>query len=463
MPISVFKKTPDEKEHKETQNSRDATAKAQTASAEQIQQEIQKQRQRLEERFDRLEERAEDLNEREDKLRNKENEIEELRQEYLQKLETTASLTQEEAKQQLLKELEQDLTSEMAAKMKEAEEHARSEAKKRAKEIIVEAIQRGATDYIGETTTSIIKLPNEDMKGRIIGREGRNVKALEKATGVDYEIDETPEEIRISSLDPVRREVAKIATEQLIADGRIHPAHIEETVERARKEIEEESLETGRDVAYKVGVPDLPPNILKLIGKLKYRTSYGQNQLEHTLEVVNIAKALAEDVGADVKLTAVAALLHDIGKVKTVEEGQGSHTETGRRLLKKGNFDEEIIHAAMAHHKDEEFKSVEAALVYVADAISGARPGARREDYEAYINRITTLEDIAQSFEGVTETYALSAGREVRVIVKPETINDEEAVVLSHKIAEKIEQEATYPGTVRVNVIREVRAEEVAR
>lgn len=463
MPISVFKKPPDNKEPKEKQKEVEAMSEQQTADAQQIQQEIQRQRQKLEERFDRLEARAEDLNEREDKLREKENQIEELRQKYIQKLESTSSLTQEEAKQQLLKELEQKLTGEMAAKIKEAEKQARSEAKKRAKKIIVEAIQRGATDYIGETTTSIINLPNEDMKGRIIGREGRNVKALEKATGVDYEIDETPEEIRISSLDPVRREVAKIATEKLIADGRIHPAHIEETVERAKKEIEEEALETGRDVAYKVGVPDLQPNILKLIGKLKYRTSYGQNQLEHTLEVVNLAKALAEEVGANVKLTTVAALLHDIGKVKTVEEGQGSHTEIGRRLLKKANFDEDIIHAAMAHHKDEEFKSVEAALVYVADAISGARPGARREDYEAYINRINNLEEIAKSFEGVSEAYALSAGREVRVIVKPEKINDDEAVILSHKIANKIEQEATYPGTVKVNVIREVRAEEVAK
>lgn len=390
-------------------------------------------------------------------------ELEQLRDEYKSKLENIASLTQDEAKQQLLKELEKELQGEKAALIKEAAEKARTEAKKKAKEIIVEAIQRGATDYIGEITTSTITLPNEDMKGRIIGREGRNVKALEQATGVDFEIDETPKEIRVSSLDPIRREIAKIATEQLIADGRIHPAHIEETVERVQKNLEEEMLETGRDVAYKIGVTDLPPNILKLLGKLKYRTSYGQNQLQHTLEVVNIAKALAEEVGADLELVSVAALLHDIGKVKTVEEGQGSHTEIGRRLLKKAGFSEELIHASMAHHKDEEFNSIEAALIYVADAISGARPGARHEDYEAYINRIENLENIAQSFEGVKESFALSAGREVRVLVKPEQISDEEAVVLSHNIAKKIEQEATYPGTVKVNVIREVRAEEVAK
>ncbi len=390
-------------------------------------------------------------------------ELEQLRDEYKNKLENIAALTSEEAKEQLLKEMEKELQSEKAAIIKEAEEKARAEAKKRAKEIIVNAIQRGATDYVAEATTSTIGLPNEDMKGRIIGREGRNVKALEQATGVNFEIDETPKEIRVSSLDPVRREIAKRATEQLIADGRIHPAHIEETVERVVKNIEEEAIETGRDIAYKVGVPDLPPNILNLIGKLKYRTSYGQNQLKHTLEVVNIAKDLAEEVGADVEAVGVAALLHDIGKVKTVEEGRGSHTEIGRKLLKKAGFSENIIHASMAHHKDEEFKSIEAALIYVADAISGARPGARHEDYEAYINRINNLEEIAKSFNGVEEAYALSAGREVRVIVKPEEISDEEAVILSHNIAKKIEQEATYPGTVKVNVIREVRAEEVAR
>lgn len=417
----------------------------------------------LEKKSEGLQRREGAIAARQKTLSRKLSEVESLRREEIAKLEKVATLTRDEAKKRLLTELEKDLKGEIALKIKQTEEEAKKEADRKAKEIIVEAIQRSATDYVAEYTTAKVKLPDEEMKGRIIGREGRNIKALERATGADFEIDETPGEVRISCLDPVRREIAKISLEKLIADGRIQPARIEETVTRIKKDLEKEAVELGRNIAYKVGVSDLPPEILSLLGRLKYRTSYGQNQLEHTLEVVNLAKALAQSVGADVELVKKAALLHDLGKVKTVEEEEGTHTQIGRDILKKHGFDERLIHAAMTHHQDEEFKSIEAILVYVADAISSARPGARFEDYETYLKRVGQLEDIAKSFPGVKESYAISAGREVRVIVKPEEIDDAAVVKLSHDIARKIEREAKYPGIVKVNVIRELRAVEVAK
>jgi len=409
-----------------------------------------------------LEKRADNLEKRQARLLEKEELVEHERAQLEEELQKRAGLTKEEARERLLASLREELVSERARIIKEAEEEAEAVADERAKEILVSAMERAATDYVSETTVTTVKLPNEETKGRIIGREGRNIKALERATGVDFEIDETPGEVRLSSFDPLRREIAKRALERLIAEGRIQPARIEETVKRVKEEFEREIRKAGKDLAYRVGVTGLPNGIFELLGRLKFRTSYGQDQAEHTLEVVNLTRALAREVGAREDLAARAALLHDIGKVKTVEEG-GSHVELGKAILRKFHFDDELIHAAMAHHRDEEFQSIEAALVYIADAISGSRPGARFEDYETYIQRIEQLEKIAKSFEGVADAFAVSAGREVRVLVKPEEISDDAAVTLAHDIAGKIQSEATYPGTVKVNVIREVRAMDMAK
>ena len=447
----------------------DAEEKAQTiiSEAEKKAQGIKERVLEAEERFNRreegLEKRSEALEKRERRLASKEEVVEEKKEQLETELEKRAALTKEEARENLLSSLKEDLVSERARIIKEAEEEVEAEADEKAREILVSAMESSATDYVSEATVSAVKLPSEDMKGRIIGREGRNIKALERATGVDFEIDETPEEVRLSSFDPLRREVAKRALERLIADGRIQPARIEETVARVKEGLGREIRKAGKDLAYQAGVSGLPSGIFDLLGRLKFRTSYGQNQAEHTLEVVNLAQALAREVGAREDLVAKAALLHDIGKVRTVEEERGSHVDLGRAILKKFRFDDELIHTAMAHHRDEKFKNIEAALVYIADAISGARPGARFEDYETYIQRIEQIEDIAKSFPGVDEAFAISAGREVRVLVKPEEISDSEAVVLAHDIAEKVSSEATYPGTVKVNVIRELRASEVAK
>ena len=417
---------------------------------------------RLSRRESLLEQRARALEEREEQLSKKEVELRKEKGRLDAELERRAGLTRKEAERKLLESLREDLVSKRARFIKEAEEAAKLEADEKARDILVSAMERAATDYVSEATVSRVQLPNEEMKGRVIGREGRNIKALEKATGVDFEIDETPQEVRISSFDPLRREIARRVLERLVANGRIQPARIEEEVSRVKRDLEREIRKFGRDLAYKAGISGLPVGILDLLGRLKFRTSYGQNQAEHTLEVVNLARALAREVGAREDLAAKAALLHDIGKVKTVEEGKGSHVEIGRRILKRFGFDEELIHTAMAHHRDEEFRNIEAALVYIADAISGSRPGARFEDYETYLERVEQLENIAKSFPGVREAFAISAGREVRVLVNPGEISDEEAVVLAHDIAARIEKEATYPGTVKVNVIREVRASEVA-
>lgn len=418
---------------------------------------------RLAEKEERLRDREKDLRDREEGVQRAESKLEKDRQRLAQEFEKRASLTKREAKKLLLKKLEKDLVSEKARIIKEARELAKLEAEDKAREILVSAMESAATDYVPETTVSKVELPSESMKGRIIGKEGRNIRAFERVASVDVEIDETPKEVRISSFDPVRREIAKKSLESLIADGRIQPARIEETVKRVRQALDRELRKTGKDLAYKAGVTQLPADILALLGKLRYRTSYGQNQAKHTLEVVNLGKALARETGAREDLVAKAALLHDIGKVKTVEEGAGSHVELGKKILKTHGFSEELIHTAMAHHRDEPFQNLEAALVYIADAISGARPGARLEDYDTYIERIEKLEQTAKEFEGVKEAFAISAGREVRVLVEPEQISDKEAVVLAHNIAEKFEDEATYPGTVKVNVIRELRASDIAK
>lgn len=413
---------------------------------------------RLEEKEERIQDRERGLRSEKKRLQEQEKELEEKSNRLQEELEKRASLTQQEAEDQLLASLNDKLVSEKARLIKESREQAKLEAEEKAREILISAMESAATDYVSEATVSKVELPSEGMKGRIIGKEGRNIQAFERATGVDLEIDEIPKEVRISSFDPIRREIAKRSLEKLIADGRIQPARIEEIVEQVEKGLERELRKAGKDLAYKAGVSQLPPRVLTLLGKLGFRSSYGQNQAKHTLEVVNLAKALAREVGAREDLVAKAALLHDVGKVKTVEEGEGSHVDLGRKILKSSGFSEELIHTAIAHHRDFPFRNIEAALVYIADAISGARPGARLEDYDSYVERIDKLEDIANSFSGVKDAFAISAGREVRVLVEPEKISDDEAVVLAQDIAEKIEKEATYPGTVKVNVIREVRA-----
>ena len=418
---------------------------------------------RLNRRESSLEQRVEALEKREERLLRKESELEKKKERLDTELERRAGLTKKEAEGKLLSSLRESLVAKRARLIKETEEVVELEVDEKAREILVAAMERAATDYVSETTVSKVRLPSEEMKGRVIGREGRNIKALEEATGVDFEIDETPQEVRVSSFDPIRREIAKRSLERLVADGRIQPARIEEVVLRVRGDLDREIRKLGKDLAYRAGVSGLPVGILELLGRLCFRTSYGQNQAEHTLEVVNIARSLAREVRAREDLVVKAALLHDIGKVKTTEEGEGSHIELGRQILKKFGFGEELIHTAMAHHRDEEFRNIEAALVYIADAISGARPGARLEDYETYLERVERLEDIAKGFSGVREVFAISAGREVRVLVNSGEISDDAAVVLAHDIAAKIQDEATYPGTVKVNVIREVRASDTAR
>lgn len=384
--------------------------------------------------------------------------IEELKNKYLSALEKAASLSREDARRMLLKELEQGLEAEKARLIHEAQEKAKAEAEAKAKDILVSAMEHAATDYTVEYTTSRIALPSDDIKGKIIGKEGRNIRTLERVTGVDYDLDEEGE-IRISSFDPVRREIARIALENLIRDGRVQPAYIEQEVEKAKRQIEQDIKREGERLAMEVGLAGLPNGIIELLGRFKFRTSYGQNLAKHSLEMAKLAAYMAKEVGADVEMVKAAALFHDIGKVAT-EEAEGGHAILTRKILERFGFPEKLINAAASHHEDEPMQSVEAVLVYIADAISGARPGARYEDFEGYVKRITELEKIAQGFSGVKEAYAISAGREVRVIVKPEEVTDEQSAKLAHDISERIKKELTYPGFVKVVVIRESRFEE---
>lgn len=391
-----------------------------------------------------------------------EKEIEGLKQKHLQGLEKIASLTQEEATKKILTETETILKGEIARRIKEAEEEIKERADEKSRDILISAMQQAGTDYVAEYTVSKVKLPDEEMKGRIVGKEGRNIKAFEQATGVEVEVDETPNEVRLSSFDGVRREIARLALEKLITDGRIQPSRIEETVARVKKQLEIKMKEDGEKLAYDAGVPGLPEEVIKLLGRYRYRTSYGQNLVSHSLEVLNLAKYIAAELGAEVELVKKAALLHDIGKVMTAE-AEGPHGRLTREILEKQGFDEKLINAAAAHHEEEEFKSVEAVIIHVADAISGARPGARFENYEAYTKRMREFENLALEFPGVEKAYALSAGREIRVMLKPSETDDATVTKLSHEIAAKIESKLTYPGEVKVTVIREVREEGVAK
>lgn len=431
--------------------------------------EVQTQERRLIQKEENLDKRVESYERKERELdkefqaiEKKKEDVQEVFNRQMQELQRISGLSSEEAKKQLLSELEKQLNNEKAILIKEVEGKAKEEANKNAKEILSYAIQKCAADHTSETTVSIVNLPNDDMKGRIIGREGRNIKALETLTGIDLIIDDTPDAVVISGFDPLRREVAKLALEKLIDDGRIHPAKIEEMVEKAKEEIEATIKAEGERATLETGVMGLNPDIVKLIGKLKYRTSYGQNVLNHSIEVSNLARIMAEELGLDSTRARRAGLLHDIGKALD-HDMEGTHVELGVEVLRKYKENELVINAVEAHHGDVEPKSLEAVLVQAADAISASRPGARRETLETYIKRLQNLEEIANSFEGVDKSFAIQAGREVRIMVKPEKVSDAEMTVLARDIAKKVESDMEYPGQIKVNVIRETRTIEYAK
>jgi ribonuclease Y len=416
----------------------------------------------LDKKVEVLESREENLNKKQQEIQNLQDQITELYKKEVEELERIAGLTTEEARELLLSDIEKEIKHEAAMMIKDIETKAKEEADKKAREIIACAIQRCAADHVAETTVSVVTLPNDEMKGRIIGREGRNIRTLETLTGIDLIIDDTPEAVILSSFDPIRREVARLALEKLIADGRIHPARIEEMVEKAKKEVELDIREQGEQATFETGVHGLHSELIRLLGRLKYRTSYGQNVLKHSIEVSYLAGLMAAELGADVAIAKRAGLLHDIGK-SVDHEVEGPHALIGSDIIKRYNESPVIINAVAAHHADVEPQTIEAILVQAADAISAARPGARRETLEAYIKRLEKLEEIANSFEGVEKSFAIQAGREVRIMVKPEQISDVESVQIARDIVKKIENELEYPGQIKVNVIREIRAIEYAK
>ena len=431
--------------------------------------EVSKQERRLQQKEEALDKKIDLHEKKEDELAKriaaidkKQEEVESLKRSQMEVLEKISGLTQEEAKAYILKGVEENVRHETAMKIKEIEAQMKEEADQTAREIIATAIQRCAADHAAETTVSVVPLPNDEMKGRIIGREGRNIRTLETITGVDLIIDDTPEAITVSSFDPVRREVARLALEKLIADGRIHPPRIEDMVEKARREVDHTIKVEGERATFETGVHNLHPELIKLLGRQKYRTSYGQNVLNHSIEVAHIAGLMASELGVDVTLAKRAGLLHDLGK-SVDHEMEGSHVQLGVELAKKYKENPVVINAIEAHHGDVEPQTVIACLVQAADAISAARPGARRENVENYIRRLEKLEELTNSFPGVEKAYAIQAGREVRVMVKPEEVTEDNMILLAHDLAKKIESELEYPGQIKVNVIRESRAVEYAK
>ena len=423
---------------------------------------VQQKEENVEKRSEAIEKKEQSLNAREEALNKKSEEVAKLNEQRLQELEKISGLTSEQAKEYLLKIVEDDVKHESAVMIKNMEAEAKEEADKRAKEIVVNAIQRCSADHVSETTISVVQLPNDEMKGRIIGREGRNIRTLETMTGVDLIIDDTPEAVVISGFDPIRREVARIALEKLIVAGRIHPARIEEMVEKAQKEVAAKIKEEGENAAIEAGVHGLHPEVIKILGRMKFRTSYGQNCLKHSVEVAQLCGLLASELGLDVRVAKRAGLLHDIGKAVD-HELEGSHIQLGVDICKKYKESQIVINAVEAHHGDVEPQSLIAVLVQAADTISSARPGARRETLETYTSRLKELEEITNSFKGVDHSFAIQAGREVRVMVVPEQVSDADMVLMARDIAKKIEDEMEYPGQIKVNIIRESRATDYAK
>ncbi len=416
----------------------------------------------LDKKTENIERKEEQITKKLQSIEKKEQELESFHQQQIAELEKISGFTAEEAKQMLLDSLEQDVRHEASMMIKDIESKAREEADRQAKEIITGAIQRCAADHVAETTVSVVPLPSDEMKGRIIGREGRNIRAIEQATGVDLIIDDTPEAVILSGFDPVRREIARLALEKLIVDGRIHPARIEEMVEKSRKEVNTIIKNEGESATFELGIHNLHPELVKLLGRLRYRTSYGQNVLKHSMEVAHLAGLMAGELGFDVKLAQRAGLLHDIGKALD-HEIQGTHVDIGIDVLKKYKESQAVIDAMAAHHGDYEAKSPEAVLIAAADALSAARPGARRETLDTYIKRLQKLEEIANTTPGVETSYAIQAGREIRIIAKPDQVSDDSIELLAREIAQKIESELEYPGQIKVNVIREIRAVDYAK
>ena len=402
------------------------------------------------------------VKERETELENAKKEIEQASEKMTQELEKVSNLTRDEAKQQLIDKFVEEAKHDCATKIRQMEQDAEDKAEAKAKEIVTLAVQKCATNITSEITVTVVPLPNDELKGRIIGREGRNIRAIENATGIDLIIDDTPEAVVLSGFDPVRREVARVALEKLIMDGRIHPARIEEIVEKAQKDVDSAIKEAGENAVYEAGIIGIHNELIKVLGRLKYRTSYGQNALKHSLEVCHISGLLAAELGANVKIAKRGGLLHDLGKALDHEQ-EGTHVSIGVELAKKYKESPEVIHCIQAHHGEVEFNSLEAIIVQTADAISSSRPGARRELLDAYIKRLENLENIANGFKGVEKSFAIQAGREIRIMVKPEEVNDETMVFLARDIARKIENELQYPGQIKVNVIRETRATDIAK
>ena len=423
--------------------------------------EVKERRNELNRQERRINQKEENLDKKTDNLEKKEQTLSQ-KLKSLESIEKISGLTAEEAKTILLKDVKNQTKHEAAMMVKEIEQEAKENAEKKAKNIVSLAIQKVAADHVAETTVSVVNLPSDEMKGRIIGREGRNIRTIETLTGVDLIIDDTPEAVIVSSFDPIRREVARLALEKLIVDGRIHPARIEETVEKSRKEVESIIKQEGESATFETGVHGLHPELIKLLGKLKFRTSYGQNVLKHSIEVSHLAGVMAGELGVDVALAKRAGLLHDIGKAVD-HEVEGSHVTIGADIAKKYRENKDVVHAIMAHHGDVEAQTIVASLVQAADAISAARPGARRENLETYIKRLQNLEEIANSFDSVEKSFAIQAGREIRIMVKPEKVNDEGMILVAKEIVKRIESELEYPGQIKVSMIRETRAVDYAK